>query len=161
MVEEATKSGEATGRLIFEILRLAGRLSLAGDELVNCLGLSSARWQVLAMAAFPEDPQTVSQIARSLGLTRQSVQRVVNELATSGFVDMAENSAHKRARLVTVTAKGRKVLERAEALRIPWTEAIAVHLRGLDIENAKAVMLRLREALETGKSPRAGQPDEQ
>ncbi|WP_375691999.1 MarR family winged helix-turn-helix transcriptional regulator [Pseudooceanicola sp. LIPI14-2-Ac024] len=146
MTDDATT--DTTGRLIFEVLRLGGRLAAAGDALVGDLGLSSARWQVLSTAAFGPDRLTVSGIARSLGQARQSVQRVVNELEAAGFVAMQDNPAHQRARLVTPTDGGRKVLAEAEARRIDWTASIAQALADTDVAAAEAALIRLRQHLD-------------
>ena len=148
MAEKTTETAAATGRLIYEILRLGGRLVQAGDSLVGDLGLTSARWQVLTAAAIHDKPQTVSEIARYLGLSRQSVQRVVNELEQAGFVSLAANPSHKRARLVVVEAKGNSALRMAEARRVPWTENLASSLRGGDIAAAEEMLAKLRRALD-------------
>lgn len=84
-----TPAGAAFTELILELFRLNGCVLAEGDRLTAPEGLSSARWQV--MGAIDEGPQTVSGIARRMGLTRQSVQRTVNELARSGIVRMLEN----------------------------------------------------------------------
>lgn len=148
MPRTRTHQAAALGRVIFEILRLGSRLHMAGDVLVSDLGLTSARWQVLATAAFGQEPRTVSAIARSLGLARQSVQRVVNELEAAGFIRLTANPAHKRARLVIVTKEGRSALARAEERRIPWTESLAAALAGADLAAAEEALAGLREALD-------------
>ncbi len=51
----------------------AGLLTAAGDVLARPAGQTSARWQVLA--AVEDAPATVADVARALGLARQSVQR--------------------------------------------------------------------------------------
>lgn len=60
-------------------------------------------------------------IARRLGLTRQSVQRVVNELASDGLVVSDANPDHARSSLVSLTQEGRHVMAelftRSEASR--------------------------------------------
>lgn len=104
-----TPAGAAFTELILELFRLNGCVLAEGDRLTAPEGLSSARWQV--MGAIDEGPQTVSGIARRMGLTRQSVQRTVNELARSGIVRMLENPDHKRAKLVDL----------APAVAPPWT----------------------------------------
>ena len=63
--------------LILEVFQLNGRLLAAGDALVRDLGLTSARWQVLGAAAMSTVPLPVAYIARNMGQTRQSVQRIV------------------------------------------------------------------------------------
>ncbi|WP_172300392.1 MarR family winged helix-turn-helix transcriptional regulator [Pseudoruegeria sp. HB172150] len=148
MTTQLSHKGAATGRVIFEILRLSGRLAAAGDALVGDIGLTSARWQVLATADFAKRSPTVSDIARRLGLARQSVQRLVNELAADGFVRLEDNPAHKRAKLVVVTESGKDILQQAEARRAPWTEGLADPLRHLDIAAAESVLAGLRQALD-------------
>jgi DNA-binding MarR family transcriptional regulator len=148
MTQEISNRGAALGRVVFEILRLGSRLHMAGDALVSDAGLTSARWQVLATAAFRAEPQTVSGIARILGMARQSVQRVANELEAAGFIRLAANPAHKRARLVIVTKEGRSALALAEERRIPWTESLAAALGGADLAAAEEALASLREALD-------------
>ena len=72
--------GEALTDLVLAVFRLNGRLLAAGDHLVSDLGLTSARWQVLGAIALAPSPQPVAWLARSMGLNRQGVQRIVNEM---------------------------------------------------------------------------------
>ena len=99
---------EAVTALILETFRLNGRLLAAGDQLVGDLGLSSARWQVLG--AIEEAPLPVAQIARDMGLTRQSVQRLADVLEAAGLVEYAVNPNHRRAKLVRLSNQGRTVM---------------------------------------------------
>ncbi|HET8726173.1 MAG TPA: helix-turn-helix domain-containing protein, partial [Alphaproteobacteria bacterium] len=78
-------------RLVLKVFRLNGALLEAGDTLVRDTGLTSARWQVLGALAEHGAPRTVSQIARAMGLTRQSVQRVTDDLHDSGLVEFLPN----------------------------------------------------------------------
>lgn len=149
MDNDLPAQAEALGRLIYDVLRTADALVTAGDALVKPLGLTSARWQVLAMAGFRDPPGSVSDLARGLSLTRQSVQRVVDELTRDGMVSSEVNPAHARARLITVTPKGRAALDAAEALRLPWTEGLARQLAAHDAAAAEALLQALRRALGT------------
>lgn len=148
MNEHSDITTASTGRVIFEVLRLSSRLLVAGDALVGDLGLTSARWQVLATAAFGTAPETVSGIAHNLGLTRQSVQRVTNELAGAGFVEIVENPKHKRAHLVVPTEAGRLALAAAEKRRLSWTKGLAADLKEMDVNAAEAVLVQLRKSLD-------------
>jgi DNA-binding MarR family transcriptional regulator len=140
-------AAEALGRMFFEALRFGSALTAAGEALVAPVGLSPARWQVLATSAYLTGPCTVADLARRLALTRQSVQRVVNDLAAAGLVVLADNPDHARARLVAPTAQGRAVLARAEALRRPWTAALAEGLTTEEIGAAATLLRRLRQRL--------------
>ncbi|MEC5323982.1 MULTISPECIES: MarR family winged helix-turn-helix transcriptional regulator [unclassified Aurantimonas] len=139
---------EETGQLIFEILRLHGRLVGAGDALVSSLGLTSARWQLLGTIVGGGRALTVSDIARSLGQSRQSVQRLVNELVSEGIVQMAPNPGHRRAPLLSLTRQGAEIYERAEASRLPWTAKLSEALEAFDIGAAAKTLATLRAALE-------------
>src|SRR5580692_5638576 len=103
----SARIADALTQLIIETFRLNGRLLAAGDALVADLGLSSARWQVIGAVGLAAAPLPVAQIARNMGLTRQAVQRVVNDLGRMGLVRHAPNPHHRRAKLVLLTAAGR------------------------------------------------------
>jgi DNA-binding MarR family transcriptional regulator len=66
--------------LVHEVFRFNGRLLAVGDTLVAHLGLTSARWEVIAAIAVSPTAQSVAGLGNHLGLRRQGVQRVVNEL---------------------------------------------------------------------------------
>src|SRR5271166_4204772 len=93
----------AISELILEVFRLNGRLLEAGDALVADIGLTSARWQVLGAVALSAVPLPVAHIARNMGLARQSVQRLVDEMLADGLVRHAPNPHHRRAKLVLLT----------------------------------------------------------
>src|SRR5918992_4319216 len=101
-----TPEAEAATRLILSTFRANGSLLVAGDVLATGEGLTSARWQVLGAIALAGRPLTVPQIARRMGLTRQSVHATVTRLARDGFVGLAANSDHRRSPLVALTPRG-------------------------------------------------------
>lgn len=105
------EAADAATALVLEIFRSSGALLAAGDRLVGDLGLTSARWQVLGAVALAAQPLPVARIARDMGITRQGVQRTVNELAKAGLVSFADNPHHLRARLVLLTPAGRDAYE--------------------------------------------------
>jgi DNA-binding MarR family transcriptional regulator len=144
-----TAVGAAAEELIAETFRLGGRLVAAGDALVGDLGITSARWLVLGGIAREAVPEPVSRIARNLGLSRQNVQRIVNELVTDRLVRLEENPHHKRARLVILTPRGRRVYEDAERRQTPWVNILASGLTADQIAAASRVLRTLRTRLET------------
>ena len=143
-----TANGEALTELIVEVFRLNGRLLVEGDRLVADLGMTSARWQVLGAIAYSPAPEPVARLARNMGLNRQGVQRIVNELADDGLVEFRPNPHHQRARLVVLTAKGSQAYEKATALQIPWVNALSRDLEASDIAAAMRLVRTLRERLE-------------
>jgi DNA-binding MarR family transcriptional regulator len=142
------QKAEALTDLLLTMFR-ANNLTLTwGDRLVAPLGLTSARWQILGAIVQADRPQPVAWLARDLGANRQNVQRIVNDLMKDGLVNFEPNPHHKRARLVVLTAKGRKTYEDALALYNPLVEALAEGLAPADIEAAQRVLSALRSRLE-------------
>ena len=128
--------------LVLETFRLNGRLLAAGDALVADLGLTSARWQVLGAMALSAVPLSVAQIARNMGLTRQAVQRLANEMAADGLVRFAPNPHHQRAKLVLLTAAGKTAFAAVMKRQSAWATELGSGLSAGKIE-AAAVMLRV------------------
>jgi DNA-binding MarR family transcriptional regulator len=139
---------EALTALIVEVFRLNGRLISTGDRLVSDLKLTSARWQVLGAAALAPSPQPVAWLARSMGLHRQGVQRIVNELVAEGIFALEENPHHRRARLVRLTRTGEQLFEAAGRRQKPWAKRLAKGLPPKAIAAALEVLKTLRERLE-------------
>ena len=141
-------TGIAMTDLILETFRLNGRLLAVGDALVSDLGLTSARWQVLGSIALSPLPLPVAHLARNMGLSRQAVQRLSNEMVDEGLVHFADNPHHQRAKLVVLTPKGRKAYEAAIARQRPWVRKLKAGLSTSQIESATAVLRHLRRKLE-------------
>ncbi|WP_299616051.1 MarR family transcriptional regulator [uncultured Tateyamaria sp.] len=150
--EQWSEAGEAVTALILDVFRLNGRLQLAGDRLVAELGLTSARWQILGALAQAEKPESVAWHARNMGVHRQGVQRIVNELANEGIIELLPNPQHKRAHLVVLTSKGQEVYEEAIALQVPWVNDLSEGLAVDDITTAQEVISLLRERLLTASN---------
>ncbi|MDJ0939801.1 MAG: MarR family transcriptional regulator [Woeseiaceae bacterium] len=134
--------------MILETFSLNGALLSAGDQLVKDIGLTSARWQVLGAVALEERPLTVAQIARRMGLSRQAVQRLVNELAAGGVLMLRENPDHKRAKLVALTKRGEVAYAEADERQVEWSNGLAVGISQRDIENALTVLQSINTRLQ-------------
>jgi DNA-binding MarR family transcriptional regulator len=143
-----TPEGAGFTDLILQVFKLNGRLLSAGDQLVSSLGLTSARWQVLGAIALSGAPQPVANIARDMGLTRQAVQRVVNELEAEGFLSFAPNPHHQRAKLVVLSKSGTKAFQAATKRQTPWANELARGFSARDIRTALGVVREIVTRLE-------------
>lgn len=56
-------------------------------------------------------PMTVPQMGRAQALSRQFVQRTVNDAAARGLVEAVPNPAHRRSSLIRLTDPGRAAIE--------------------------------------------------
>lgn len=143
---ERTPEGELLTDIIVETFGLNGRLLAAGDRLTKDLGLSSARWQVLASA--DGEKRTVADIARRMGLRRQSVQRTVNSLLRDGFVVLEHNPNHRRAKLVELTESGHSALEETFRRESEMANNIARGLSADDLKRSVQLLAALKARLE-------------
>jgi DNA-binding MarR family transcriptional regulator len=145
-----TASGDAATRVILATFRANGLLVAAGDELAAGEGLTSARWQVLGALAGP--PLTVPQVARRMGLTRQSVHATVSRLQANGLVELVPNADHQRSALVRLTDTGRARVQAMAGRQVTWVSRLAEGLSATDLETTGRVLTELCRRLEGDKS---------
>jgi DNA-binding MarR family transcriptional regulator len=88
-------------------------------------------------------PQTVPQVARSLWLPRQVVQRLTDAAVSLGYVRFAANPAHKRSRLAELTESGRRVFAEIHDEELANLSALAGRLSRPDIDAAVRVVAAL------------------
>lgn len=134
---------------MLQVFRLNGRLLEVADHITAGTPLSAARWQVLG-AVLP-GPQSVAGVARSMGLARQSVQRLADVLVAEGICEYRENPAHRRAKLLVATAQGWAAIERIHPIQVDWADRVGAALGLGEIEH---VNLTLRKLLATLDSKR-------
>src|SRR6202050_3032143 len=94
--------------VVADIYELAGRLRGHGEAIAATVGQTQARWQVLSAAS--GRPQTVPQIARVLGVTRQNVQRIADLLVAEGAAEYRGNPDHRASPHLILTKSGRTAL---------------------------------------------------
>lgn len=132
--------------LVLEVFRVNGLLLAAGDRLTQPVGLTSARWQVLGVVE--HGPVPVANVARTMGLSRQSVQRTANDLVREGFITFSENPHHRRAKLMQVTEKGERALVYVREQQALWAERIGSAHELEDLAGALELLRGLQGSLE-------------
>jgi DNA-binding MarR family transcriptional regulator len=100
----------ALNTLFDETVALFHRLRAAAEQVHGQGELSAARRGVLR-SLDRLGPQTVPQLARARPVSRQHIQMLVNQLAAEGHVELADNPAHQRSRLVRLTRQGKSLVE--------------------------------------------------
>jgi DNA-binding MarR family transcriptional regulator len=144
-----TEPGEAATDVVLRTFRANGLFLAAGDLLTGDEGLTSARWQVLGAVALAGRPLTVPQIARRMGLTRQSVQASVNRLLTDALVEAVENPDHRRSPLIRLTDLGSTKYAALERRQVKWINELAAGLDPSELSTAARVLQELTNRLET------------
>ncbi|WP_043658909.1 MarR family winged helix-turn-helix transcriptional regulator [Nocardia thailandica] len=126
--------------------RLNGQFLAVAEDLARPAGLTATWWQVLG--AVLREPLPVAGIARAMGITRQSVQRVADLLVDKGLAEYRPNPAHKRAKLVAVTAAGRAAVERIGPQHATMAHRVAERLGPEEFAAAVAALTRLSAVLD-------------
>ena len=125
--------------------RLNGQFLALAEELARPAGLTAAWWQVLGAVLGP--PLPVAGIAREMGLTRQSVQRIADALEHDGLVAYEDNPGRRRAKLVRLTPAGTAALTQIQAAQRAWADELGRRIGARDLEEATAILTRLLESL--------------
>ncbi|MEV5549142.1 MarR family transcriptional regulator [Streptomyces sp. NPDC052309] len=143
-------------RAALGVFRLNGQFLAVAEELARPAGLTAAWWQVLG--AVLREPLPVSGIARAMGITRQSVQRIADLLVDRGLAEYRPNPAHRRAKLLAPTEEGRAAVARIDPAHAAFAGRLA-EAYGSDAELAEAVHVleRLSKVLDE-LGPPAAQP---
>lgn len=144
---------ELLSRAALTVFRLNGQFLGVAEELAKPGGLTAAWWQVLG--AVLREPLPVAGIARTMGITRQSVQRIADLLVGRGLAEYVENPAHRRAKLLRPTAAGREAVSRITPSHAQFAARLAAELEAEGFAEAVEVLERLSGAMEsaTGTTP--------
>jgi DNA-binding MarR family transcriptional regulator len=126
--------------LVLAVFRVNGLLLAAGDDLTGREGLTSARWQVLGAVALADRPPSVPQVARRMGLKRQSVQMSVNHLVADGMLAAGANTEHRRSPVFTLTGRGASAYARLGADQEAWIGRLTDGLSVADLAAASRVL---------------------
>jgi DNA-binding MarR family transcriptional regulator len=114
--------------LVADVFELAGLLRRTGEAAAAREGQTQARWQLLS--AVSEEALTVPQAARRLGVTRQGVQRVANDLLAAELLELRPNPDHRTSPLLAPTENGRSTLRsitaRARVVNDKLTDTLGV-----------------------------------
>ncbi len=96
---------------------------------------------------------SVAQIARRMGLSRQNVLRIANELEKKSFLQFTENPDHKRARLLALAPMASSAMAELEQAEIQWVNRLAEGLEAEQLAQTLQLLSRLRQRCEEGENP--------
>ena len=146
---EPTPQSEA-GALLTEVVlttfRLNARVLEAAQQLATAGGLTAAWWQVLGGVL--DQPRTVAEVSRRMGVTRQGVLRIADLLVERGLAEYRANPAHRRAQLLACTEAGYWAIRQIAVVTHPWSDRIGGQVGATELRSTLATMQRLVEVLE-------------
>ncbi len=124
------------------------QLKALSDELHQDLGISASMRAVMESLA-EDGGQTVPQIARVKGVSRQHIQVNVDELVDSALVVLRDNPGHRRSLFVTLTKKGQTVFKEMRHREMKLLELLAHDFRLDQLEETVETLMKLRKSLVT------------
>lgn len=142
------KKGPVFTEIVLEVFKLGGLLVSEGDQMGAEFGITSARWKVLGALSLGAQSQTVPQIARNMGLTRQAVQRLVDAMESDGLLQFADNPDHKRAKLISVTEHGQTVYSQLDAKQSVWAMDCSEGISADDLATTLSVLRLVSSAID-------------
>jgi DNA-binding MarR family transcriptional regulator len=141
-----TPAGDAFTALLGQVVGLTRRFTTVGEALAKPAGQTLARWLVLE--TIQDRPATVAEIARTLHLARQGVQRLADLLVRDGLAVYEDNPAHRRAKLLRLTPLGHTALRTIQTAQAAWADALGAELGQADLQQASIVLDRVLQALQ-------------
>jgi DNA-binding MarR family transcriptional regulator len=140
-----TPAGDAFTALLGQVIGLTRRFTAAGEALAKPTGQTLARWLVLETVQ--DRPATVAQIARTLHLARQGVQRLSDLLVRDGLAAYEDNPAHRRAKLLRLTPQGRRALRTIQTAQAAWADSLGAKIGEEELRQASILLGRVLQAV--------------
>jgi DNA-binding MarR family transcriptional regulator len=145
-VVNRTPAGQAIEDLIIEIVATFFLLRAEGMRIGVVSSSGEGYWSVLRLLKV-NGAQTVPQIARYRYVPRQSVQKLANEMLADGVIELVNNPAHKRSKLLRLTSKGEAVFAEMSDRIAALSETLAAQGDADQLQNAVTVVRHLHEQL--------------
>jgi DNA-binding MarR family transcriptional regulator len=98
--------------LCLHVQRSARALARRFDDALRPLGLTNGQFSLMMSLNRPEPPG-MAAVASLLGMDRTTLTAVLKPLQRRGMIKVTADPADGRGRLITLTAKGRRLLSRA------------------------------------------------
>lgn len=145
-----TPASNALTDLIRAVIRMNATVQKSGTRLTQGMALTNARWQVLAELSALEKRVTVSELARHMGLTRQAVQRLADEMVGDDLLAFVENPGDARAMHLVVTETGDAIYSEAGEREWQWANGVAESFDGEEIARAATLLESVTKKIQDG-----------
>jgi MarR family transcriptional regulator, transcriptional regulator for hemolysin len=156
-------SKDARARFAPLVAHVAREWRRAVDGRLQAYGLTEATWLPLLRIARSETPMRQNELAASLSLDGSSVVRLLDSLENSGLIERCEDRADRRAKSLTLTARGRRTVDQVERVSLEIRDAVLGEVPHDDLARSLRLLETVRDRLigladaraETGERKRA------
>ncbi len=134
---------------VFEETRaLFHRLKVVVEQ-IHKEGQMSGGLRGVLRSLLTDGPQTVPQMARTRPTSRQHIQVLVNRLLEMGLVELVDNPAHKRSRLVSLTPAGKKRIDAMNQREAALLQKFQAGISEKNLYSTARTLKKLRKAFES------------
>ena len=142
MVTRPSPEIEFAGQLFFRLWRVSHTRTA---EALESLGLTTALFALLNVLGTNEGA-IQQELGAAMGIDPSTMVSLIDQLEAAGLAKRRPRPTDRRAREVSITAKGRRVLEQARQLAVQVEDEV---LRGLSGAERRQVLELLRRALDS------------
>lgn len=142
-----SETQERLSAMALTTFALNGLFLAVAEQLAAPVGLTATRWQVLG--AVLKEPLTQAEIARRMGITRQSVRRTSLQLVEEGMLHFTSNPSHRKAMLLELTEKGYAAVNKIKPQHAAFAKQLEERLGKNQMPKILDAMAELRHTLET------------
>ena len=141
-----TPGGEALFDVIWAVAAVFFRMRAVGarEGMVTAWGAGTLG---LRRSLKTDGPSTVPQIARARPVARQRIQKLANELAEAGLIEFVDNPAHRRSKLLRLTADGHEAHDALMARLADLAETLAGGMDPAALRTTADTLMALRTRL--------------
>lgn len=144
-------SASEVSELLDKIRTTHGNAWAAADVIASGTPLTAARFTLLRTISSRSTPTTVPSLARSLAVSRQAVQRLVDGLTKKGILALRANPHHQKAPLVVMTADGIRLFRALDACYREWLTALAANFSSEEMTATVQILHRLQTLISQSK----------
>ncbi len=111
---------------------------------VRGTGLSIPQFNVL-MALYYKESCAVSELSERMDITLAAASQLVDRLVQSGLLARVEDPRDRRSKRLSLTPKGRSLVEAGNAHRLRWMDEVTKRLQSDEVKPICQAVMRLSQ----------------
>lgn len=115
------------------------------DQRLKPLGLSQAKWITLLKLSWSEGGMTQTELAERLGVEGPTLARLLDRMATDGWIERRESDVDRRTKTVHLRRKSCALLQQINAVAARLSGELLEGIPPAELNSCMEVLRRIRE----------------
>jgi DNA-binding MarR family transcriptional regulator len=123
------------------------------NHFAKSTGLSMPQFSIL-MQLHHKGPCGMSEVSERFDISAAAASQLVEKLVQAGYLERAEDPSDRRAKLLTLSLKGKELIQQGTEERYRWMDDLAATLSAEDQKKVSEALILLTNAakeMESGK----------